>query len=54
MSPLRLTGRILFLSSSADSIRRQLGGADLTLEDCLPLRDDVSTDEITPTTVMLT
>ena len=52
--PIRLEGRILFLSSSAEAMRRQLGGEDLSIEDCLPLRDSVSTDEITPTTVMLT
>jgi 3-isopropylmalate/(R)-2-methylmalate dehydratase large subunit len=51
---IRFEGRILFLSSSAEAMRRQLGGEDLMLEDCLPLRDSVSTDEITLTTVMLT
>src|SRR5215210_9308235 len=51
---IRFTGRILFLSANAEAMRRQIAGEDLMLEDCLPLRDSVSTDEITPTTVMLT
>jgi 3-isopropylmalate/(R)-2-methylmalate dehydratase large subunit len=51
---IRFDGRILFLSADADAMRRQLGGEDLPLRDCLPLRDSVSTDEITPTTIMLT
>jgi 3-isopropylmalate/(R)-2-methylmalate dehydratase large subunit len=51
---IRFEGRILFLSSDPEAMRRQLGGEDLSLADCRPLRDSVSTDEITPTTVMLT
>jgi 3-isopropylmalate/(R)-2-methylmalate dehydratase large subunit len=51
---IRITGRVLFLSSNPEAVRAQLGGANLTLKDCLPLRDNVSTDEITPVTVMLT
>lgn len=51
---IRFEGRILFLSSDPDAVRRQIAGEDLRLQDCLPLRDSVSTDEITPTTVMLT
>jgi 3-isopropylmalate/(R)-2-methylmalate dehydratase large subunit len=51
---IRFDGRVLFLSSNPDAMRRQLAGEDLQLQDCLPLRDSVSTDEITPTTVMLT
>jgi 3-isopropylmalate/(R)-2-methylmalate dehydratase large subunit len=51
---LHFEGRILFLSTSADTVRRQLNGENLTLDDTLPLRTDVSTDEITPTTVMMT
>ncbi|MFC5500173.1 aconitase family protein [Caenimonas terrae] len=41
-------GRVLFLAQDADAVRRQLAGEDLSLEQALPLRDDVSTDEITP------
>ena len=51
---IKFDGRILFLSSDAEVMRRQLAGEDLALADCLPLRDSVSTDEITPTTIMLT
>jgi 3-isopropylmalate/(R)-2-methylmalate dehydratase large subunit len=51
---IRFTGRILLLSARAEAMRRQMAGQDLSLEECLPLRDSVSTDEITPTTVMLT
>jgi 3-isopropylmalate/(R)-2-methylmalate dehydratase large subunit len=51
---LHFEGRILFLSTSANAVRRQLNGEKLTLDDALPLRTDVSTDEITPTTVMMT
>ncbi|EWY37114.1 3-isopropylmalate dehydratase large subunit [Skermanella stibiiresistens SB22] len=51
---LKFIGRILFLSANPDAISRQLAGADLTLADCEPLRDNVSTDEITPVTVMMT
>jgi 3-isopropylmalate/(R)-2-methylmalate dehydratase large subunit len=52
MSPLpariRFDGRILFLSADPDAVSRQLAGEDLALETALPLRADVSTDEITP------
>jgi 3-isopropylmalate/(R)-2-methylmalate dehydratase large subunit len=51
---LRFTGRVLYLSADPAVIRRQLAGADLSLSDCLPLRDNVSTDEITPVTTMMT
>jgi 3-isopropylmalate/(R)-2-methylmalate dehydratase large subunit len=51
---LHFEGRILFLSTSANAVRRQLNGENLTLGDTVPLRTDVSTDEITPTTVMMT
>src|SRR5690349_5343201 len=51
---IRFPGRILFLSAKAEAIHRQLRGENLSLAECLPLRDNVSTDEITPTTIMLT
>ncbi|MEN8376775.1 MAG: aconitase family protein [Gemmatimonadota bacterium] len=43
-------GRVLFLADDADLIRRQLDGEDLPLTDELRanLRDQISTDEITP------
>jgi 3-isopropylmalate/(R)-2-methylmalate dehydratase large subunit len=45
---VRFEGRILFLSEDADSVESQLRGTDVSLADALPLRSDVSTDEITP------
>lgn len=47
---LRFDGRILFLVDDADLMRRQLAGEDLTLTDDVRtiLRDQISTDEITP------
>ena len=51
---IRFTGRVLYLSQDPAQIRAQLDGASLTPAQAGPLRDDVSTDEITPVTVMLT
>ncbi|UHL64427.1 3-isopropylmalate dehydratase [Paralcaligenes sp. KSB-10] len=45
-------GRILFLSSRPGAIAAQLDGCKLRLSDALPLRDDISTDEITPMPVL--
>jgi 3-isopropylmalate/(R)-2-methylmalate dehydratase large subunit len=50
---VRLTGRILFLTEDPDLIKRQLAGEDLAWDTKNPannpkLRDDISTDEITP------
>jgi 3-isopropylmalate/(R)-2-methylmalate dehydratase large subunit len=47
---VRLDGRILFLVDDAELVRRQLAGEDLELSDELRgrLRDNISTDEITP------
>ncbi|HUG01378.1 MAG TPA: aconitase family protein [Longimicrobiales bacterium] len=47
---VRFEGRVLFLVDDADLIRRQLQGEDLPLTDALRenLRDQISTDEITP------
>jgi 3-isopropylmalate/(R)-2-methylmalate dehydratase large subunit len=50
---LRFTGRTLYLSRDPDKVDAQLAGQDLTLASASPLRDDISTDEITPVTVML-
>ncbi|MGH9443452.1 MAG: aconitase family protein [Thermoanaerobaculia bacterium] len=41
-------GRILFLTEDPELIRRQLAGEDLDWNPSIPLRDDISTDEITP------
>jgi 3-isopropylmalate/(R)-2-methylmalate dehydratase large subunit len=47
---IRFDGRILFLVDDAELMRRQLAGEDLELTPELRscLRDDISTDEITP------
>ena len=50
---VRLQGRILFLTENPELIRRQLAGEDLPWDSKNPannpkLRDDISTDEITP------
>jgi 3-isopropylmalate/(R)-2-methylmalate dehydratase large subunit len=50
---VRLRGRILFLTEDPELIRKQLGGWDLPWDTVHPeknpkLRDDISTDEITP------
>ena len=50
---VRLSGRILFLTEDPELIKRQLAGEDLAWDTKNPannpkLRDDISTDEITP------
>ena len=50
---MRFPGRILFLTEDPELIRRQLAGEDLPWDTAEParnpkLRDDISTDEITP------
>ena len=45
---IRFAGRILFLAEDPARILRQLAGEDLELEAAGPLRDQISTDEITP------
>ncbi len=52
MTHVDLPGRILFLSATPDVIERQMSGADVDLSNAGPLRDDISTDEITPIRVM--
>jgi 3-isopropylmalate/(R)-2-methylmalate dehydratase large subunit len=44
--------RILFLSQDGDAMRAQLAGERLTRAQAGALRDDVSTDEITPVRIM--
>lgn len=41
-------GRVLFLTEDPALIRRQLEGEDLPWDPSIKLRDDISTDEITP------
>jgi 3-isopropylmalate/(R)-2-methylmalate dehydratase large subunit len=43
-----LRGRILFLAEDADLVRRQLEGQDVDWHPATKLRDNISTDEITP------
>jgi len=45
---IRFDGRILYLTVDAERIRSQLAGQDLAWTPAMPLRDDISTDEITP------
>jgi 3-isopropylmalate/(R)-2-methylmalate dehydratase large subunit len=47
---LRFPGRVLFLAADPERIEAQLGGADLDRAAAGPLRDEISTDEITPLT----
>ncbi|QKV55234.1 aconitase family protein [Comamonas antarctica] len=49
---LRFHPRILFLSQSPDSVEAVLRGDAMTLAQAAPLRDDVSTDEITPLPIL--
>ncbi len=52
---LALNGRVLFLSAQAAVMQQQLrpGAAPLAPADAGPLRDEVSTDEITPVTTLV-
>ena len=43
-----LKGRVLLLAEDADVVRRQLGGEDINWSPAIKLRDNISTDEITP------
>ena len=45
---VRLQGRLLFLTADAALVRRQLAGEDLDWDPTITLRDNISTDEITP------
>ncbi|HKF57365.1 MAG TPA: 3-isopropylmalate dehydratase, partial [Blastocatellia bacterium] len=45
---VRLTGRILFLAEAPEFVRSQLEGHDLDPQAIPPLRDNISTDEMTP------
>ncbi len=44
--------RVLYLSQDSELIQRQLNGEVITLAQARPLRDDVSTDEITPVAIL--
>ena len=48
---VRFPGRVLYLTRDAELLRRQLAGEDLAWDSNAPahaLRDEISTDEITP------
>ncbi|HKW40331.1 MAG TPA: aconitase family protein [Gemmatimonadales bacterium] len=45
---VQFRGRILFLAEDAGLVRRQLAGEDLDWRPAIKLRDNISTDEITP------
>jgi 3-isopropylmalate/(R)-2-methylmalate dehydratase large subunit len=45
---VRLSGRVLYLTEDPDLITRQLAGEDLAWSPAIKLRDNISTDEITP------
>lgn len=53
MTKLTFAPRLLFLSTNPDIVRAQLSGAQLTRTEAGALRDDVSTDEISPLPVMV-
>jgi 3-isopropylmalate/(R)-2-methylmalate dehydratase large subunit len=45
---VRFAGRVLFLAEDPQLVRRQLAGDDLPWSPAMELRDNISTDEITP------
>ena len=45
---VRLQGRVLLLAEDPDLVRRQLTGEDVAWSPAIKLRDNISTDEITP------
>lgn len=49
---LLFSGQCLFLSEDPESIRMQLAGKHSTLQEAGKLRDNISTDEITPVPIM--
>ncbi len=51
-STIQFSPRILYLSQTPARITAVLNGEPVTLEDAVPLRDDVSTDEITPIAIL--
>ena len=53
MTAITFAPRILYLSQSLEAVRVQLAGVRLTRAAASPLRDDISTDEISPLPVMV-
>ncbi len=52
MSALKLPGRVLYLCRDAALVKAQIAGARLSRDQAGALRDDVSTDEITPVHIL--
>lgn len=52
MGKLTFSGAVLYLSDDPDKVASQLAGETLTLAEAGTLRDDISTDEITPAASM--
>jgi len=52
MQALHFSPHILYLSQQPELVKGALAGARTTLADATPLRDDVSTDEITPIAIL--
>ena len=50
---ISFNGRVLFLSADPDVMDAQLAGHDIDLAEAGALRDDISTDEITPLPTLL-
>lgn len=53
MTAITFAPRILYLSQSLEAVRVQLAGVRLTRAAASPLRDDISTDEISPLPIMV-
>lgn len=53
MNGLRLSGRVLWLAADAGVVARQLAGERLAAAQAGALRDDISTDEISPLPAMV-
>ena len=53
MTRISFNGRLLFLSADPDVMDAQLAGRDINLAEAGALRDDISTDEITPLPTLL-
>ena len=49
---IRFSPRVLFLSQSPEVLARALRGECVPLDEAQPLRDDISTDEITPIAIL--
>lgn len=52
MDEVKFHGRVLYLSCNADVVRAQIAGKDFRRRDVGDLRDDISTDEITPVPIL--